>query len=68
MQPRGRLEQLADPAGLRQRAVPDVVLDVELLVVLPDHCPAVRIDRCGRFRYSGAMSSTWRISSYISRT
>ena len=32
------------------------------------HCPTVRIDRCGRFRYSGAMSSTWRISSYISRT
>ena len=32
------------------------------------HCPAVRIDRCGRFRYSGAMSSTWRISSYIART
>ena len=30
-----QLEQLADPAGLGQRAVPDVVLDVELVVVLP---------------------------------
>ena len=30
------LEQLADPAGLGQRAVPDVVLDVELVVLDPD--------------------------------
>ena len=36
VQPRAQLEQLADPARLGQRAVPDVVLDVELLVGPPD--------------------------------
>jgi hypothetical protein len=35
VQPRAELEQLAHPAGLGERAVPDVVLDVELLVGLP---------------------------------
>ena len=35
VQARAELEQLADPAGLGQRAVADVVLDVELLVGLP---------------------------------
>ena len=35
VQPRAELEQLAHPARLGQRAVPDVVLDVELLVVHP---------------------------------
>ncbi len=31
------------------------------------YCPAVRIERCGRLRNSGAISSTSRICSYISR-
>ena len=33
VQPRAELEQLADAAGLRQRAVAHVVLDVELVVL-----------------------------------
>ena len=31
------------------------------------HCPAVSSERCGRLRKSGAISSTSRICSYISR-
>ena len=36
VQPRAQLEQLADPAGLGQRAVPEVVLEVEVVVLGPD--------------------------------
>jgi hypothetical protein len=35
VQPAAQVEQLPDPAGLGQRAVPDVVVDVELLVLDP---------------------------------
>ncbi len=40
VQSRAQLEQLADPTGLRQRAVAHVVLDVELVVLAPDVLPA----------------------------
>ena len=36
VQPAAQLEQLADPAGLRERAVPEVVLQVEVLVLGPE--------------------------------
>jgi hypothetical protein len=42
VQPAAQLEQLTDPAGLGQRAVPDVVLDVELLVLGPEPLPGRR--------------------------
>ena len=35
VQPRREGEQLANPAGARQRGVPDVVLQVDVVVVLP---------------------------------
>ena len=35
VQPRAEVEQLADPAGLGQRAVPEVVLEVEVVVLGP---------------------------------
>jgi hypothetical protein len=47
VQPGYQLEELTDPAGLGQRAVADVVLDVEL-VVLDPHPLAGRLDRAVR--------------------
>ena len=39
VQPRHQVEELADPPGLRQGAVPHVVVDVEELVGLPHELP-----------------------------
>ena len=47
VQPRAQLQQLADPAGLGQRAVPEVVLEVEVVVLGPDPL-AGRVDAAGR--------------------
>ena len=44
VQAAAEVEELPDPAGARQRVVPNVVLDVELLVLLPEQL-AGRLDR-----------------------